>query len=47
MAGVYDHAIMPRYIEMGARFILSGNDASFVMASAGNRSGFLRGLPLA
>jgi len=47
MAGVYDHAIMPRYIEMGARFILSGNDASFVMASAANRSGFLRQITLA
>ena len=46
MAGVYDHAIMPRYIEMGARFILSGNDASFVMASAANRSGFLRQIKL-
>ncbi len=38
---------MPRYIEMGARFILSGNDASFVMASAGSRSGFLRQITLA
>ena len=41
---MYDHAIMPRYIEMGARFILAGNDASFVMASARSRSAFLRGV---
>ena len=24
MAGIYNEAVMPRYIEMGARFILSG-----------------------
>jgi hypothetical protein len=27
---------------MGARFILSGNDAAFLMASATQRTGFLR-----
>ena len=42
MAGVYNEAIMPRYIEMGARFILSGQDASFMMAAAQSRTGFLR-----
>jgi 2-keto-3-deoxy-L-rhamnonate aldolase RhmA len=42
MAGIYNEAIMPRYIEMGARFILSGQDASFMMAAAQARSGFLR-----
>lgn len=47
MAGVYDQAIMPRYVEMGARFILAGNDAAFVMASARARSGFLRDVKLA
>ncbi len=46
MAGVYDQALMPRYIGMGARFILSGNDQAFVMTSAGSRSGFLRGIAL-
>lgn len=44
MAGIYNEAIMPRYIEMGARFILSGQDASFLMAGAGQRTGFLRKL---
>src|SRR3954467_5243765 len=34
MAGIYNEAIMPRYIEMGARFILSGQDAAFLMAGA-------------
>ena len=42
MAGIYNEAIMPRYIEMGARFILSGQDASFMLAGAQSRTGFLR-----
>jgi 2-keto-3-deoxy-L-rhamnonate aldolase RhmA len=42
MAGIYNEAIMPRYIEMGARFILSGQDAAFLMAGAAGRTGFLR-----
>lgn len=42
MAGIYNEAIMPRYIGMGARFILAGQDASFMMAGAQSRTGFLR-----
>lgn len=42
MAGIYNEPIMKRYIDMGARFILSGNDANFLMASAGQRTAFLR-----
>jgi 2-keto-3-deoxy-L-rhamnonate aldolase RhmA len=42
MAGIYNEAIMARYIEMGARFILSGQDAAFLMAGAVQRTGFLR-----
>jgi 2-keto-3-deoxy-L-rhamnonate aldolase RhmA len=42
MAGIYNETIMPRYIEMGARFILSGQDANFMLAAAGARTGFLR-----
>ena len=45
MAGIYNEAIMPRYIEMGARFILSGQDGSFMMAGAQARTGFLRKTP--
>src|ERR1700722_10248593 len=44
MAGIYNEPIMQRYIEMGARFILSGADAAFLMASATQRKGFLRKL---
>ncbi len=42
MAGIYNEAIMPRYIDMGARFILSGQDTAFIMAGAQSRTGFLR-----
>ena len=42
MAGIYNEAIMPRYIEMGARFILAGQDAQFLMAGAAQRTGFMR-----
>ncbi len=42
MAGIYNEPIMQRYVEMGARFILSGADAAFLMASASQRTSFLR-----
>ena len=42
MAGIYNEAIMPRYIEMGARFILAGQDAQFLMAGAAARTAFMR-----
>jgi 2-keto-3-deoxy-L-rhamnonate aldolase RhmA len=44
MAGVYNEQIMPRYIEMGARFILAGQDAQFMSAGAAQRTGFLHKL---
>jgi 2-keto-3-deoxy-L-rhamnonate aldolase RhmA len=44
MAGIYNEAIMPRYIEMGARFILAGQDAQFLMGGATARAGFLHKL---
>jgi 2-keto-3-deoxy-L-rhamnonate aldolase RhmA len=44
MAGVYSETIMPRYIEMGARFVLGGQDAAFMAAGAAQRTGFLRKL---
>ena len=42
MAGIYNEQIMPRYIDLGARFILSGQDAQFMMAGATARTAFLR-----
>jgi 2-keto-3-deoxy-L-rhamnonate aldolase RhmA len=44
MGGVYDETVTPDYIRLGARFILSGNDHSFVMTGASQRAKFLRGL---
>ena len=41
MAGIYNEPLMSRYIEMGARFILSGQDAAFMMAGAQSRTAFL------
>jgi len=44
MGGVYTEDLMRRYIAMGARFVLGGNDFAFVLAAAGQRTKFLRGL---
>lgn len=44
MGGIYTETIMEKYIKMGARFILSGSDFSFVMASAASRAAFLSGI---
>jgi 2-keto-3-deoxy-L-rhamnonate aldolase RhmA len=44
IGGIYDHALMERYIGYGARFILSGSDLAFMMAGAQTRTSFLRGL---
>ena len=46
-AGIYSEQIMPRYVEMGARFVLSGQDAQFLMAGAASRTAFMRKLPAA
>jgi len=42
MAGIYNEAIMSRYIGLGARLILGGGDAALLMAAAGMRSANLR-----
>jgi 4-hydroxy-2-oxoheptanedioate aldolase len=42
MGGVYDEELMRRYINMGARFILSGSDLGFLMDSASRRLNLLR-----
>ena len=44
IGGVYDHALMQRYIGLGARFILSGSDLTFLIAGATARTSFLRSL---
>lgn len=42
MGGIYEQAMMEKYIALGSRFILSGSDLSFLMFGAKARSGFLR-----
>ncbi|MSO90732.1 MAG: aldolase [Acetobacteraceae bacterium] len=44
MGGVYDQEHAARYINMGAQFLLSGNDHNYLMAGASARAQFLRGL---
>ena len=44
LGGVYEPALMKRYIEMGMRFILCGNDLSMLMGAAGARAEQLRAL---
>jgi 2-keto-3-deoxy-L-rhamnonate aldolase RhmA len=46
MGGVYDHALMEKFIGMGVRLLLGGGDVAFMMAAARNRSEFLRSLKL-
>ena len=45
MGGVYDEENASRYVAMGARFLLTGSDHSYVTAGAGQRIAFFTGLP--
>jgi 2-keto-3-deoxy-L-rhamnonate aldolase RhmA len=38
MGGVYDAETATRYIRLGARFVLTGSDRSYLLAGAGARS---------
>lgn len=44
MGGIYDEQLMRRFIDMGARFILSGGDLGFLMSGAAKRAEYLRGV---
>ncbi len=46
MGGIYDQELSEKFIKLGMRFILSGNDLSFLMNGAKARSQFLRGIEL-
>ncbi len=46
MGGVYDHALMEKFIRMGVQFMLGGSDVAFMMAAAKGRSEFLKSLKL-
>jgi 2-keto-3-deoxy-L-rhamnonate aldolase RhmA len=45
MGGVYDEENASRYVAMGARFILTGSDHSYIISGAGQRVSFFNGLP--
>ena len=47
MGGVYDVENSRRYVAMGAQFILSGADHSYIMAGAKARTDFLRTIEVA
>jgi 2-keto-3-deoxy-L-rhamnonate aldolase RhmA len=44
MGGVYDEENACRYVAMGARFLLTGSDHSYIMSGANQRSAFFKGL---
>jgi 2-keto-3-deoxy-L-rhamnonate aldolase RhmA len=44
MGGVYDEENASRYVAMGARFLLSGSDHSYIISGASQRSGFFNTL---
>jgi 2-keto-3-deoxy-L-rhamnonate aldolase RhmA len=44
MGGVYDEELARRYIGLGARLVLGGNDHGLLLGAATQRAGFLRGL---
>lgn len=46
MGGVYDHALMEKFIRMGVRLLLGGGDIAFMMAAAKTRADFLKSLKL-
>jgi 4-hydroxy-2-oxoheptanedioate aldolase len=43
-AGVYDEALLPRYVELGPLFVLCGTDSSMLIQAASRRAGFMRKL---
>ena len=47
MGGVYDEENASRYVGMGARFVLTGSDHSYILAGAETRSGFFARLSAA
>jgi 2-keto-3-deoxy-L-rhamnonate aldolase RhmA len=47
MGGVYDEENAARYVAMGARFVLTGSDHSYMLMGAAQRSAFFAGQPSA
>jgi 2-keto-3-deoxy-L-rhamnonate aldolase RhmA len=45
-AGIASQDVMAKYIGMGVRFVLAGNDVSYLVQAATARAGYLRNAPL-
>ncbi len=45
LGGVYQPALMERYVAMGFRLVLAGSDLSFLMAGAKDRAAAVRAMP--
>jgi 2-keto-3-deoxy-L-rhamnonate aldolase RhmA len=45
MGGVYDEVNAARYVGMGARFVLTGSDHSYMLIGANQRTAFFTGQP--
>ena len=45
-AGIGQQDVVAKYIAMGVRFVLAGNDTGLLMAGASSRASFLRAAPL-
>ncbi len=45
MGGVYDEVTAARYVSMGARFVLTGSDHSYMLMGAAQRAAFFSGQP--
>ena len=44
LAGLYSEPLLERYLKIGFRFVLGGNDISFMQKAATSRADFLRSL---
>ena len=45
MSGIYYRENAARYVAMGARFLLTGSDQSYIMSGASERAAFFNALP--
>lgn len=46
MGGIYDHALMEKFIRLGVRFLLGGSDVALMISAAKTRTAFLKNIPL-
>lgn len=46
MGGIYENALMERYVRLGVRLVLGGGDVGFMMAAAKARAAFLSSIDI-